>query len=165
MWMKVNASENGATPNSKHSASMDNTDWGQSIPSYLQSTNASESCCGWTEVESESDIPATATNRSQGGIGKSSSKNCRGPELVWQQIRDEVTKNIESEPILSSFLFTSVLSHRTFAEALSFVLSNRISDQTLLPTQLFSLFVQLTQAHPRLLHCAAADLHAVFDRV
>jgi hypothetical protein len=121
----------------------------------------SESCCGCDESESKDEAPAAA----QGTTGILSSEECCGPDIIWQQIRAEVTKDIESEPILSSFLFTSVLSHQTFAEALSFVLSNRIADQTLLPTQLFSLFVQLTQAHPLLLHCAAADLHAVYERV
>jgi hypothetical protein len=158
-WVKVNASGSGASPGPKDT-NLDNTDWVQSIPAYLQSTRVSESC-GFKESESEVEAPAAA----QGATGNLSPEECCGPDVIWQQIRAEVTKDIEREPILSSFLFTSVLSHRTFAEALSFVLSNRIADQTLLPTQLFSLFVQLTQMHPRLLHCAASDLHAFFERV
>lgn len=67
--------------------------------------------------------------------------------------------------MLSSFLFTSILSHESFGEALAFVLSNRIADDTLLPTQLFSLFMTLQRQHPEVLKGSLADLQAVYDRV
>lgn len=67
--------------------------------------------------------------------------------------------------MLSSFLFTSILSHESFGEALAFVLSNRIADETLLPTQLFSLFMTLEKQHPEVLQGAIQDLEAVYQRV
>jgi hypothetical protein len=46
----------------------------------------------------------------------------------------------EKEPILSSFLYASVLSHDCLERALSFVLANRLEDPTLLATQLIDIF-------------------------
>ena len=50
---------------------------------------------------------------------------------VWQA---------EKEPILSSVLYASVLSHDCLERALSFVLANRLEDPTLLATQLIDIF-------------------------
>ena len=79
--------------------------------------------------------------------------------------RREAARDIEEEPILSSFLYASILAHSTFQEALSFVISNRLADQTMLPTQLFSLFEKLFVSDPDIITCAIADLQAVYDRV
>jgi serine O-acetyltransferase len=46
----------------------------------------------------------------------------------------------EKEPILSSFLYASVLSHDCFERALAFVLANRLQNPTLLATQLMDIF-------------------------
>ena len=39
---------------------------------------------------------------------------------VWQRIRAEVTAEVESEPVLASFLHAVVLNHRRLEDALSF---------------------------------------------
>lgn len=46
----------------------------------------------------------------------------------------------ENEPILSSFLYASVLSHDCLERALCFVLANRLQNPTLLATQLMDIF-------------------------
>lgn len=46
----------------------------------------------------------------------------------------------EKEPILSSFLYASILSHHCLEQALSFVLANRLANPTLLATQLLDIF-------------------------
>lgn len=46
----------------------------------------------------------------------------------------------EKEPILSSFLYASVLSHSCLERSLSFVLANRLQNATLLATQLMDIF-------------------------
>ena len=50
--------------------------------------------------------------------------------------RKEAQEDAGSEPILSSFLYASILSHTTFEQALAFVLANRLSDATMLATEL-----------------------------
>lgn len=46
----------------------------------------------------------------------------------------------DKEPILSSFLYASILSHHCLESALGFVLANRLQNPTLLATQLIDIF-------------------------
>lgn len=46
----------------------------------------------------------------------------------------------DKEPILSSFLYASILSHDCLEQALGFVLANRLQNPTLLATQLMDIF-------------------------
>lgn len=46
----------------------------------------------------------------------------------------------EKEPIISSFLYASILSHSCLEQALAFVLANRLDNPTLLATQLMDIF-------------------------
>lgn len=50
------------------------------------------------------------------------------------------TVQAEKEPILSSFLYASILSHDCLEQALAFVLANRLQNPTLLATQLTDIF-------------------------
>ena len=49
----------------------------------------------------------------------------------------------EKEPILSSFLYASILSHDCLEKALAFVLANRLQNPTLLATQLMDIFYNM----------------------
>lgn len=55
----------------------------------------------------------------------------------------EAQADAASEPLLSSFLYASVLSHDNFERSLAFVLSNRLSDATLMSTELFEVFYSI----------------------
>ena len=46
----------------------------------------------------------------------------------------------EKEPLLSSYLYASILAHSCFERALGFVLANRLQNPTLLATQLMDVF-------------------------
>lgn len=59
---------------------------------------------------------------------------------VWDIICILAKKDAASEPLLSSYMYSSVLSHDTLEQAMSFVLANRLADSTLLPTQLMEIF-------------------------
>ena len=60
----------------------------------------------------------------------------------------EAEADAAAEPLLSSFLYASILSHDNFERSLAFVLSNRLSDATFLATELFEVFYSI-------LRCAA----------
>jgi serine O-acetyltransferase len=49
----------------------------------------------------------------------------------------------EREPLLSSFLYASILAHSCFERSLGFVLANRLTSATLLPTQLMDIFDEI----------------------
>eukprot|EP00892_Ulva_mutabilis_P003045 jgi/Ulvmu1/12741/UM095_0046.1 len=151
---------------------LDSLDWGQSIPSYLQSTHSQELCEEWSDAIEEAEAVAAARKKAieQGRDPEDAELESRKAAKlfrsvsIWNRIRQEAARDIETEPMLSSFLFTSILSHESFGEALAFVLSNRIADETLLPTQLFSLFMTLERQHPEVLQGAVQDLEAVYQR-
>ena len=74
---------------------------------------------------------------------------------VWDIITLLAKKDAAAEPLLSSYMYMSVLSHDTLEQALSFVLANRLADSTLLPTQLMEIFNSVL---------FAADVDGVFVR-
>ncbi|XP_024004646.1 serine acetyltransferase 4 isoform X3 [Eutrema salsugineum] len=63
-----------------------------------------------------------------------------GYDPIWNAIREEAKLEAEKEPILSSFLYASILSHDYLEQALGFVLANRLQNPTLLATQLMDIF-------------------------
>jgi serine O-acetyltransferase len=79
--------------------------------------------------------------------------------------RDEATRDAAEEPLLSSFLYASILAHDSFERALAFVLSNRLASTVMLPTQLFELFHEVLTNEPEVREGAFADVEACRDRV
>ncbi|XP_020273455.1 probable serine acetyltransferase 2 isoform X3 [Asparagus officinalis] len=65
---------------------------------------------------------------------------CGDADPIWEAMKAEAKSEAENEPILSSFLYASILSHDCLERALSFVLANRLQDPTLLATQLMDIF-------------------------
>ena len=58
---------------------------------------------------------------------------------MWAAIRAEAQADADAEPLLSSFLYASVLSHTSFDRALAFVLANRLACPQLAAVQLAEL--------------------------
>lgn len=83
---------------------------------------------------------------------------------LWSQIREEAREQSEAEPALASFLYSTILSHDRLERAVAFVLSNKLGDQTLLPTQLFELFCELLDGDCRIVEAVRADIVAVRER-
>ena len=79
--------------------------------------------------------------------------------------RREAQADAASEPLLSSFLYASILSHDSFERSLAFVLSNRLSDATFLSTELFEVFYSILRSKPDINQAALADIAAVRERV
>jgi serine O-acetyltransferase len=79
--------------------------------------------------------------------------------------REEAQRDASSEPLLSSFLYASILAHESFERALAFVLANRLANPTMLPTQLFEIFHSILVSDDDVRCAALADLEACKDRV
>jgi serine O-acetyltransferase len=79
-------------------------------------------------------------------------------------IRREAERDAQDEPLLSSFLYASILSHDSFERSLAFILSNRLSNATLLPTELFELFYVAIDSSDSIKKSAQADLCALRER-
>lgn len=68
---------------------------------------------------------------------------CRAAPHTLLRRSTEAQADAAQEPLLSSFLYASILSHDSFERSLAFVLSNRLSDATLLSTELFEVFYSI----------------------
>ncbi|XP_027361236.1 serine acetyltransferase 2-like isoform X2 [Abrus precatorius] len=92
-----------------------------------------------------------------------------GPALdasdpIWDAVRDEAKFEAEKEPILSSFLYASILSHHCLEQALAFVVANRLQNPTLLATQLMDIFSNLFMHDQAIQRSIRLDLQAFKDR-
>ncbi|CAI5495766.1 unnamed protein product, partial [Closterium sp. Naga37s-1] len=82
---------------------------------------------------------------------------------IWAAIRAEARLEAEREPILSSFLYASILAHSCFERSIGFVLANRLQNVTLLATQLMDVFDSVLML-PNIRAAIRADVQAVRDR-
>ncbi|CAJ1930628.1 unnamed protein product [Sphenostylis stenocarpa] len=87
-----------------------------------------------------------------------------GPDPIWNAVRDEAKLEAEKEPILSSFLYASILAHDCFEQALAFVVANRLQNATLLATQLMDIFCNVILHDKPIQRSIRLDVQAFKDR-
>lgn len=136
----------------------------QGFPSYLQKTPTSynlQTCQDFDRDIREAEAKAAGK---QAASLAAESGAAYAYANVWQAIRKEAEKDAASEPLLSSFLYASILVHDTFERALSFVLANRLANSVLLPTQLFEIFHDILMAEENVRASALADIEACRER-
>ena len=148
--------ENGSSASSSqsHQESMDSRIWKEAaFPQYMQeSVESSNFCELWEDAKKRH-----TTLQGQENFVKSNT--------LWKSIRKEAEKDAEDEPLLSSFLYASILSHDSFERSLAFILANRLSNTTLLPTELFELFYVVLMRDEKIRIASQADLCAMRERV
>eukprot|EP00850_Spirogloea_muscicola_P011698 SM000073S21474 [mRNA] locus=s73:626870:629451:+ [translate_table: standard] len=83
---------------------------------------------------------------------------------IWAAVRAEARLEAEREPLLSSFLYASILAHPCLERSLGFVLANRLKNATLLATQLLDVFDSVLMHDPFTQTAIRADIQAVKDR-
>ncbi|XP_058187144.1 serine acetyltransferase 2-like [Rhododendron vialii] len=83
---------------------------------------------------------------------------------IWDAVREEAKLEAEKEPILSSFLYASILSHDCLEQALGFVLANRLQSPTLLATQLMDIFCKIIMDDRGIQRSIRLDVQAFKDR-
>ncbi|KAF9682092.1 hypothetical protein SADUNF_Sadunf05G0072400 [Salix dunnii] len=77
---------------------------------------------------------------------------------IWDAVREEAKIEAEKEPILSSFLYASILSHDCLEQALAFVLANRLQNPTLLATQLLDTIYNVIMKDRGIQHSIRLDM-------
>ena len=114
------------------------------------------------------DASLGATRDVRDGVKLSGSYEWSDGDPVWDIICTLAKKDAASEPLLSSYMYMSVLSHDTLEQAVSFVLANRLADSTLLPTQLMEIFNSVLFADDDegvfVRSALRADIKAIRDR-
>uniref|UniRef100_A0A7I4FUP5 serine O-acetyltransferase n=1 Tax=Physcomitrium patens TaxID=3218 RepID=A0A7I4FUP5_PHYPA len=89
----------------------------------------------------------------------------RGQEdLLWLRMIEEARWDSNKEPALASYLYSTILSHRTLERSLAFHLGNKLSSSTLLSTQLFNLLHDTFMEDADIRRAIRDDIEAVKER-
>lgn len=85
-------------------------------------------------------------------------------DSLWESIRNQTRKQAECEPVLASFLYTTILNHATLEAALSFHLANKL-DSPELPAMLIREVIEEAIAADRSIgEAMRTDLRAISER-
>lgn len=83
---------------------------------------------------------------------------------VWDDIQQQTRRQAEAEPVLASFLHTTILNHETLEAALSFHLANKL-DSPAMPAMLMrEVIEQALNDDPAIGRAVRADLMAINER-
>ena len=85
-------------------------------------------------------------------------------ESLWESIGHEVKLRADFEPIMSTFLYATVLNHSTFEGALSFLLASKLDSQVVTSMAIREIIDEAYQADPRIIEAAETDIKAVRER-
>ena len=83
---------------------------------------------------------------------------------VWSRLRAEAEEIARTEPGLGGFVYSSVLAHDTFEEALAHRLAQRLGNADLGADSVVKGFQDALAAEPEIGFAARADMIATFDR-
>lgn len=85
-------------------------------------------------------------------------------DAIWTRIREEVSRDAQREPVLASFLYTTVLNHARLEDALSFILAEKLGTPGVSALTLRDLIDAVLAADPGIGVAVRADLQAVVTR-
>mmetsp|Transcript_4039 Transcript_4039/g.9765 ORF Transcript_4039/g.9765 Transcript_4039/m.9765 type:complete len:366 (-) Transcript_4039:4335-5432(-) len=94
-------------------------------------------------------------------VGESCPANAH---FIWQSLCAEAKAEADEEPALASYLFSTILAHRSLEDALAFVLANKLRSNVLLDSQLLEMFSAQYRRDKSIVKSAQADMQAVMDR-
>jgi len=83
---------------------------------------------------------------------------------IWARIREEVKHQADKEPLLTSFLHTTVLKHKSLEDTLSLHLAHKLDNPTLPGILLREIIDDALKSDPTIGKAIRADLGAFCDR-
>ena len=83
---------------------------------------------------------------------------------VWSRIREEALDIAHHEPVLGGFIFSLILNHDSFEEALTHRLAQRLGNADIGSDLIVHAFHDALQHEPEIGHAARADIIATYDR-
>ncbi|KAJ0102801.1 hypothetical protein Patl1_03976 [Pistacia atlantica] len=102
----------------------------------------------------------TKTMHTRRVIDNHDNRDCDYQDL-WLKMLDEARSDVEQEPILSNYYFTSILSHKSLESALANLLSIKLSISSLPEGTLYDIFIGvLVEDQETLVRAVKADLRA-----
>jgi len=83
---------------------------------------------------------------------------------IWNHIREEAKEFAQREPVLTSFLYDTILNQKSFAHSLSFHLSNKLDSQLLPSIMLREIFLDVLEDDCSIIAMVCKDLCANKER-
>lgn len=85
-------------------------------------------------------------------------------EAFWELLKKEAKLVAEKEPMLSSYIHACIINHHNFESSLSFILSNKLSDDVMPAIVLREIFEEAYLLNPVMVDSAIIDIQAVVNR-
>lgn len=85
-------------------------------------------------------------------------------DIVWDLLRQEAKTEAEREPLLVSFLYSTILNHPSLESALAFHLANRLASPSMDSIQIMNIILDALDKDPDFARFMRADIMAVRDR-
>ena len=119
----------------------------------------------WAGAMAERTTSGSQASRSAAGDQDAAvGETCLMADGIWEKLREEAKQDIETEPALASYLYSTILAHKSVDDVLAFVLANKLRNNVLLDSQLLELFRSQLKKHPDLGRKCVADMQAVYER-
>ena len=83
---------------------------------------------------------------------------------LWQTVVAEVREQVKTEPLLASFLYSTILNHRDLAAALGFHLANKLASDITPALMLREIFDDAFAREPGIVDAARSDIIATYER-
>ncbi|KAL0715104.1 hypothetical protein Bca4012_064426 [Brassica carinata] len=100
-----------------------------------------------------------------GRISRSSTLHTSSHRVdVWVKMLEEAKSDVEKEPILSTYYYSSITSHPSLESALANILSVKLSTLSLPTNTLFELFISVLHESPEIIESVKQDLLAAKER-
>ncbi|MDT0582185.1 serine O-acetyltransferase [Brumicola blandensis] len=85
-------------------------------------------------------------------------------ENFWKILKSEAIDVAAKEPMLSSYIHACVINHHNFESSLSFILSNKVSDDVMPAIAVREIFEEAYLLNPAMVESAIIDIQAVLSR-
>eukprot|EP00252_Welwitschia_mirabilis_P008821 TRINITY_DN21014_c0_g1_i1.p1 TRINITY_DN21014_c0_g1~~TRINITY_DN21014_c0_g1_i1.p1 ORF type:complete len:350 (+),score=21.87 TRINITY_DN21014_c0_g1_i1:339-1388(+) len=121
----------------------------------------------WTErVTAKVSAKETLTSSARVGtpMENEQQKSSVNSDELWLEMKKECIRDAEAEPALASYLYSTILTHRSLEHALAFHLANKLSNSTLLSSQLYNLIADTFAEDSHIRDCIRADVKASRER-
>ncbi|WP_159715034.1 serine O-acetyltransferase [Blochmannia endosymbiont of Camponotus nipponensis] len=82
-------------------------------------------------------------------------------EIVWSNIKVEARLLIDSEPILTNFMYVTLLKHKNFKDALIYILSKKLTNADIPVIDVTKILEDIYSADDKIIISAAQDIHAI----
>jgi serine O-acetyltransferase len=83
---------------------------------------------------------------------------------IWHAIRAEADEAVRKEPLLATFLYTTILNHQSLEEAVIHRISQRLDHPDVESELLRQTFTAMVEATPSWSQILRVDIQAVYDR-